>query len=59
MKGNLTTYVNSTMDEFYELGSELYESMIDMDVKELNDTILKIRKMLAEIQRSYNEGQTI
>jgi hypothetical protein len=59
MRGNLITYVNSTMDEFHELGSDLYESMIDMDSTSVNDTIVKLKKMLSEIQKSYNEETAI
>jgi hypothetical protein len=55
MNTNLVTYVNSTMNEFHELGSDLYESMIDMDQKAVNDTVVKLKKMLSEIQKSYHE----
>jgi hypothetical protein len=43
------------MNEFHELGSDLYESMIDMDQKAVNDTVVKLKKMLSEIQKSYHE----
>jgi hypothetical protein len=55
MNTNLVTYVNSTMNEFHELGSDLYEAMIDLDHKSVNDTIIKLKRMLSEIQKSYHE----
>lgn len=59
MNTNLVTYVNSTMNEFHELGSDLYEAMIDMDQKAVNDTVVKLKKMLSEIQKSYHEETTL
>jgi hypothetical protein len=43
------------MNEFHELGSDLYEAMIDLDHKSVNDTIIKLKRMLSEIQKSYHE----
>jgi hypothetical protein len=59
MNTNLVTYVNSTMNEFHELGSDLYEGMIDMDHKAVNNTVVKLKKMLSEIQKSYHEETTL
>ena len=53
MHDNLITYVNSTMDEFNELSSDLYEAMIDMDHNGVQETIKSIKKVLSDIQRSY------
>jgi hypothetical protein len=47
------------MNEFHELGSDLYEAMIDMDQKAVNDTVIKLKKMLSEIQKSYHEETTL
>ena len=55
MNGNLVTYVNSVMDEFNELGADLYESMIDMDNDSVNSTVINLKKLLSEVQRSYHE----
>jgi len=41
------------MNEFYDLGSRLYEGMIDKDEKEVYDSIKHLKKMLTDIQRSY------
>jgi hypothetical protein len=49
----LLTYVNSVMNEFYDLGSRLYEGMIDKDEKEVYESIKHLKKMLTDIQRSY------
>jgi hypothetical protein len=59
MNTDLVTYVNSTMNEFHELGSDLYEAMIDLDHKSVNDTIIKLKRMLSEIQKSYHEETTL
>lgn len=53
MHKELLTYVNSVMNEFYDLGSRLYEGMIDKDEKEVYDSIKHLKKMLTDIQRSY------
>lgn len=55
MSENLLAYVNSTMDEIHSLTSDLYESMIDNDKDNLNETIKSIRKVLVDIQKSYND----
>lgn len=55
MSENLLAYVNSTMDEVHSLTSDLYESMIDNDKDNLNETIKSIRKVLVDIQKSYND----
>ena len=55
MDVKLITYVNSVMDEFNELGSDLYESMIDMDREVVRDTAIKLKKLLSDIQRSYHD----
>lgn len=55
MKDNLVTYVNSIMQEFHDLGSDLYESMIDMDSETVQSTVISLKKLLSDIQRSYNE----
>lgn len=55
MHDNLITYVNSTMDEFNELGSDLYEAMIDMDHNGVQEAIRSIKKVLNDIQRSYQD----
>ncbi len=55
MSENLLTYVNSTMDEIHSLTSDLYESMIDNDKDNLNETIKSIRKVLVDIQKSYHD----
>jgi hypothetical protein len=55
MSANLLTYVNSTMDEIHSLTSDLYESMIDNDKDNLNETIKSIRKVLVDIQKSYHD----
>lgn len=53
MHKELLTYVNSVMNEFYDLGSRLYEGMIDKDEKEVYESIKHLKKMLTDIQRSY------
>ena len=55
MSEKLLAYVNSTMDEFHSLSSDLYESMIDNDKENLIETIKLIRKLLIDVQKSYNE----
>lgn len=55
MQGDLTTYVNSAMNEFNDLGSDLYEAMMDLDKPGVNDAIKKLKKVLNDIQRSYYE----
>ena len=52
-----TLYVNSTMNELHELNAELYEAMMDMDNLSLSVTIKSIKKILNDIQKSYNEEQ--
>ncbi len=54
---NLTTYVNSSMDEFYELGAELYESMMDRDTASINETIKKINKFTSDVKQSFKEDE--
>jgi hypothetical protein len=54
---NLTTYVNSSMDEFYELGAELYEAMMDEDVLTINETIRKINKFTSDVKKSFKEDE--
>ena len=55
MDVRLVTYVNSVMDEFNELGSDLYESMIDLDKEAVKETSIKLKKLLSDIQRSYHD----
>ena len=49
----LTAYVNSTMDEFHENGSELYEAMMDGDSTAINEVIKKINKALQDYHLNY------
>lgn len=53
MHKEFLTYINSAMNEFYDLGSKLYEGMVDKDEKEVFDAIKQLKKMLTDIQRSY------
>lgn len=53
MKESLTSYVNSTMNEFHDYGSELYEGLIDMDHESVIEAITKLKKLLSDIQKSY------
>lgn len=55
MHDGLITYVNSTMSEFNDLGADLYESMIDMDYNGVQEAIKSIKKVLNDIQRSYQD----
>lgn len=55
MDTNLVTYVNSVMNEFNELGSDLYEAMIDMDHKGVNSAVVSLKKLLSDVQRSYHD----
>ena len=55
MHDGLLTYVNSTMSEFNDLGSDLYESMIDMDYNGVQEAIKSLKKVLNDIQRSYQD----
>jgi hypothetical protein len=49
-----TTYVNSTMDEVYSHCSELYEAMMDMVDKDVFIVIKSFKRVLSDIQKSYN-----
>jgi hypothetical protein len=49
-----TTYVNSTMDEVYSHCSDLYEAMIDMVDKDIFIVIKSFKRVLSDIQKSYN-----
>jgi hypothetical protein len=54
----LLIYVNSVMNEFYDLGSRLYEGMVDKDDQEVEESIRQLKKMLTDVQRSYsNESE--
>lgn len=53
----LTAYVNSTMDEFHENGSELYEAMMDGDNTAINEVIKKINKALQDVRKSFQEDE--
>lgn len=55
MSNKHLNYVNSTMDEVYELSSDLYEAMIDMDKKAVSTVIKIYKKILSDIQKSYDE----
>lgn len=57
MSDNLTAYVNSTMDEFHEYGTELYEAMMDKDQPAVIETIKKINKSLADVRKSFQEDE--
>lgn len=54
MNPELLIYVNSVMNEFYDLGAKLYEGMIDKDENEVDESIRQLKKMLTDIQRSYS-----
>lgn len=49
-----TAYVNSTMDEVYSHCSDLYEAMIDMVDKDIFIVIKSFKRVLSDIQKSYN-----
>jgi len=53
----LLIYVNSVMNEFYDLGARLYEGMVDKDDKEVDESIKQLKKMLTDVQRSYSNGE--
>ncbi len=54
----LLIYVNSVMNEFYDLGARLYEGMVDKDEEEVEESIRQLKKMLTDVQRSYsNESE--
>ena len=55
MNDKLTPYVNSVMDEVHELCSDLYEAMMDIDREEVVGTIKKLKLVLTDVQKSYNE----
>lgn len=57
MHQDFLIYVNSVMNEFYDLGARLYEGMIDKDDSEVDETIKQLKKMLTDVQRSYSNGQ--
>lgn len=54
MHQDFLIYVNSVMNEFYDLGARLYEGMIDKDENEVDESIKQLKKMLTDIQRSYS-----
>lgn len=45
------------MNEFYDLGARLYEGMIDKDDEEVDESIKQLKRMLTDIQRSYESEQ--
>lgn len=57
MNQELLIYVNSVMNEFYDLGARLYEGMVDKDDKEVDESIRQLKKMLTDVQRSYSNGE--
>ena len=57
MNPELLIYVNSVMNEFYDLGARLYEGMIDKDENDVDESIKQLKKMLTDVQRSYSNGQ--
>lgn len=57
MNQEFLIYVNSVMNEFYDLGAKLYEGMIDKDDKEVDESIKQLKKMLTDVQRSYSNGE--
>ena len=57
MNTELLTYVNSVMNEFYDLGARLYEGMVDKDENEVDESIKQLKKMLTDVQRSYSNAE--
>lgn len=57
MNQELLIYVNSVMNEFYDLGARLYEGMVDKDENEVDESIKQLKKMLTDIQRSYSNAE--
>ena len=45
------------MDEYHELGAELYEAMMDHDITSLNETVKKINKSMSDIKKSFQENE--
>jgi hypothetical protein len=43
------------MDEVHELCSDLYEAMMDIDKEGVVGTIKKLKLVLTDVQKSYNE----
>lgn len=43
------------MDEVHELCSELYEAMMDIEKKDVIESIRKLKKVLTDVQKSYND----
>lgn len=48
-------YVNSIMNEINDLCSELYESLSDRDIHETKEVIIKLTKVLRDVQKSNME----
>jgi hypothetical protein len=45
-------YINHLMDEIHSSSNEIYESLVDGDIKKLNEDIAKLMFILKEINPS-------
>jgi hypothetical protein len=45
-------YINSLMDSIHELTNNIYESLVDGDIKKLNEDVSSLTLILAEINPS-------
>ena len=57
MKDGIVIYVNSTMKEVNDHCDDLYESMIDKDKDEVIKTVEKLKRVLNDIKKTYNEEE--
>ena len=57
MKDGIVIYVNSTMKEVNNHCDDLYESMIDKDKDEVIKTVEKLKRVLNDIKKTYNEEE--